>query len=98
MNSPYHEWGDDWPHWKTLYKAENDVCRVVRRFTGCYVFSKEKYGTIRWEGVYPPFWAQRLKIYQYWRLLGEWFLVKTVKRYARLYPEISDELLDDLDW
>jgi hypothetical protein len=46
---PSHDWGDDWPHWNELYKAQKWVREFFERCTGKTLHSKEKYGTIRYE-------------------------------------------------
>lgn len=50
----YHEWGDDWPHWNELYEAETWIANYVHKWTRCRMQSKEKYGTIRYEHIWPP--------------------------------------------
>lgn len=48
----YHEWGDEWPYWKELYRAQKYFCRLYEKCTGKYPSTKEKYGTIRYEFTY----------------------------------------------
>lgn len=50
----YHEWGNDWPHWNELYEAESFIIDYVYKWSRCRLSCKEKYGTIRYEYVYPP--------------------------------------------
>lgn len=52
----YHIWGDDWPHWNELYEAETFIINYVYRYSWCRLSCKEKYGTIRYEHVWPPAW------------------------------------------
>ncbi len=49
-----HSWGDDWPHWNELYEAENYIIAYVSKYSKCRLSSKEKWGTLRYEYVYPP--------------------------------------------
>lgn len=48
----YHEWNDNWPYWPMLYKAENFISAFVRKTSPCFLVSKEKYGTVRYEWVF----------------------------------------------
>ena len=41
-----HTWGDKWPHWSDLYKAEEHLGRELRRYRLPVSQLKEKYGTI----------------------------------------------------
>ena len=45
----YHEWGDEWPHWDTLYEAQRYIGKNTWRYAKIRILSKEKYGTIRYE-------------------------------------------------
>lgn len=51
-----HSWYDDppWPHWNELYEAEDWIAAYVYKWSKCRLQSKEKYGTIRYEHVWPP--------------------------------------------
>ncbi len=49
-----HMWGDDWAHWDELYEAQNYIVKRVRQLSKCRLSCKEKYGTIRYEWLYPP--------------------------------------------
>lgn len=51
----YHIWGDDWPHWAELYEAEEFIINYVYKWSRCSLVSKEKYGTLRYEWLFPPF-------------------------------------------
>lgn len=62
-----HIWGDDWPHWDDLYKAESYISAYVYKYSFCRLMSKEKYGTIRYEYVYPPFSRK------HWRIMVPYF-------------------------
>jgi len=50
--APYHEWGDDWPYWDDLYRAEKFIYTWTYRLAGLRLLSKEKYGTIRYEYLF----------------------------------------------
>ncbi len=58
----YHSWYDDpeWPYWKDLYEAEIYIEKYVRKWSRCNLISKEKYGTIRYEWMFPPGTSVRL--------------------------------------
>lgn len=47
-------WGDDWPHWNELYQAENWIADYVYTYSRCRLQSKEKWGQLRYEHVWPP--------------------------------------------
>lgn len=49
-----HIWGDDWPYWDELYKAQTDIWNTVYRWTRCKILCKEKYGEIRYEHMFAP--------------------------------------------
>lgn len=44
---PRHYWGDEDFDWDSLYKAERELNRIMRRYGRIGVHSKEKYGTLR---------------------------------------------------
>lgn len=48
-----HSWGDGFD-FDRLDRAHNIIYSRVKRLSGCYLMSKEKYGTIRYEHVFPP--------------------------------------------
>ncbi len=50
----YHTWGDDWSHWDELYKAQSYLSKYVYKWSRCRLSCKEKYGTIRYEWMFPP--------------------------------------------
>lgn len=49
-----HDWFDKDFDFEELYKAEHWIAKQVKRLSGCYLLSKEKYGTIRYEHIVPP--------------------------------------------
>lgn len=44
---PFHHWGDNDFDWKALYRAEEEICNILK-YGRVGVHSKEKYGTLRW--------------------------------------------------
>lgn len=54
-----HTWGDEWfdKYGIKLYAAERYLYKFVKYSTGCSLMSKEKYGTIRYEAIFPPYGA-----------------------------------------
>lgn len=49
-----HSWGDDWPHWQELYAANHWISDYVYKWSWCRLQSKEKWGSLRYEYVWPP--------------------------------------------
>jgi hypothetical protein len=43
-----HYWGDDWPYWGDLSKAESIIRFYGKQLAGIGGDLKEKYGSIRW--------------------------------------------------
>lgn len=67
MGEPYHIWGDTWEHWDELYKAEHFIIKYVYKYSKCRLISKEKYGSIRYEHLSPP-WSNKLRIkFPFWK-------------------------------
>ncbi len=93
----YHEWGDDWPYWNELYKAEQYIVKMVYRLSLCRLSSKEKYGTIRYEFLTTPVNYDNI-LYCYWRRYGEWVLKGVVRRASKKFPNVSAEILDDAEY
>jgi len=56
-----HIWGDKDFDWDALYEAQVYIIKYVRRKSRCHLICKEKYGTIRYEWVFPPYGSVRLK-------------------------------------
>lgn len=52
----YHIWGDKWfeENGEDLYRAMNYIWDYTKRWSGCSVMFKEKYGTVRYEFLFPP--------------------------------------------
>lgn len=86
-----HSWGDDWPHWDTLYRAQNWIINTVKKETGSTLLCKEKWGSLRYEHMYEE--PEGID----WDTVRQWkALKKIVYRAIKKWPEIKDELLCDL--
>ncbi len=59
-----HSWGDNWPHWDELYKAEQWIAAYVYKWSWCRLQSKEKWGSIRYEHIWPPAYKRNGPIIQ----------------------------------
>lgn len=111
---PFHIWGDNWPYWDDLYMAEEEMRAYVKRYSGCYLSSKEKYGTIRYENVWTPWHIHQWPIFRglkhrtlfkafyeidnRWREWGKFILRQAIKKAVKKRPHIKAELLDDADY
>ena len=104
-----HIWGDDWPHWNDLYAAEDYIYKLVKLFTRCTLVSKEKYGTIRYEYIFPPqgglcyrSWYKHMWIhswlYYQWQKLGWRVCAWAIKKATRKWPYLTHELVMDFDY
>ncbi len=85
----YHEWSDDHFDWSALHRAQNFIhwfCRPVLK-----VWTKEKYGTIRYEFTYMWGWANS-KYLAKLQLL--WFHVALWLACLR-YRHIAGEIVED---
>lgn len=51
-----HVWGDKWfeKNGQDLDKALTYIFEYVKRLSGCVIILKEKWGTIRYEWIFPP--------------------------------------------
>ena len=51
-----HSWYDKppWPYWQELRDAEEFIQEYVYKKSRCRLFSKEKWGTLRYERILPP--------------------------------------------
>lgn len=52
-----HDWSDDWfkRYGNDLYDAQLYISDYTKRWSRCNLLSKEKYGTIRYEHIVPPY-------------------------------------------
>lgn len=50
----YHDWSDEDFDWKGLNEAQDFIRKYVKTWSRCNVITKEKYGTIRYEWLFPP--------------------------------------------
>lgn len=80
-----HSWGDDWPHWAALYKAQEYFADLYERCTGLRPRTKEKWGTLRYEAVYR--WIENE---EHARLFRE-CIMRTIKK----YPSVAGEVCSD---
>jgi hypothetical protein len=86
-----HYWGDDWEHWDDLRDAEEYISKEMDK-KGYSLSSKEKYGSIRYEGMY-----DRKSKFHYPPLSEGWkVLYEVVKEAIDEYPQLEDELLEDI--
>lgn len=80
-----------------LHKAEAEIIKKVRLFSGCRLTTTEKYGIIRYTGLYLP-----IKRYGFltkvWYRLGMFVTKVAVLTTANKYAKIREEILDDLNW
>lgn len=80
-----HSWGDDWPHWPDLYKAQEYFRNLYERCTGKRPITKEKYGTIRYEWV--ELWIKKedhLRIFR-----------EVIRRTVKKFPKVAGEICSD---
>lgn len=80
-----HSWGDDWPNWDTLYKAENYFGDLYFRCTGKHPQTKEKWGSIRYD--FTCLWIESA---EHCRLFRE-----CIRRTVKKFPEVAGELVGD---
>lgn len=101
-----HYWGDDWEYWGELYEAQNYIYDYVKRWSGCSLYSKEKYGTIRYEHLFVPYtgiyyrgivqkYWQESFIVRIWYKWGRRCMFKAVIKACEKYPNTREELLHD---
>ena len=101
-----HDWGDGWPYWDELWQAETTIVKAVKKYTRCILISKEKYGTIRYEYMFPPYcrvwysnklnrWWQQCWITHLWCKLGFYVAKRVILRILRDKPYLAEELLND---
>lgn len=80
-----HYYGDEWPYWETLYKAENYFGKLYFRCTGKHPRTKGKWGTIRYELTL--WWIEND---EHCRLFRE-----CIKRTVKKFPEVAGEIVGD---
>lgn len=79
-----HEWGDDWPYWNTLYKAQKYFTKFYFKCAGHYPWTKEKYGTIRYEHTFGWITSHR-----------EAFIFReAIRRAVKKFPEVAAEVAE----
>ena len=105
---PYHEWGDEDFDWNSLYEAQSYIFDYVYKYSRCRVITKEKYGTIRYEYIFPPygtlFYRSKLQrlwcrsfLYRLWIKLGKKVLESAVYSACEKYPTVKAEILADFE-
>ncbi len=74
-----HIWGDEWfeKYGDDLYQAERYIRGYVKKWSSCNLITKEKYGSIRYEWIFPPGGAVSWRKFDY--LLAKVFGKKEVK-------------------
>jgi hypothetical protein len=103
-----HMWGDDWPYWPDLENARIFIYKYVKRYSGCRLMSKEKYGTIRYEYVFPPggglfyrTWWQKYwlgsNLYNMWVNFGWKMTARAIRKAVLKWPQLTKELVCDFD-
>lgn len=101
-----HIWGDDWKWWKELYDAQQFIYKYTYRWSLCRLCSKEKYGTIRYEFMFPPFsgifynhwysrWWISSKLHNLWARFGWYICGKAIKKALKKWPQLEKELCSD---
>ncbi len=102
-----HEWGDNDYDWKGLNEAMTFIRSYVRRHSLCTLSMKEKYGTIRYERMMPPyvwrsvpffvanFWFN-CSLYNKWAEYGWSTLVDAIWEAQKKWPHLKDEIMEDL--
>ena len=106
-----HEWGDYDFDFEELYKAQQWIVKWVNRLSGCYLMSKEKYGTIRWEHIIPPgsglcnlrtplrrWWVNRSWLHKKWVRFGWWVTIQVIKKAIKKWPDLKSELVVDFPY
>ena len=72
---PWHHWGSEWfeKHGEDLNDAMRYIHKEMKRRTGCIIFMKEKFGTIRYEYDFVWFWPGEWPIYHYFYPSRLWY-------------------------
>lgn len=101
-----HSWGDGF-NFRKLEEIGVEIQKELERKTFCTLMWKEKYGTLRYEYIFPPYggifitkWWQRIywesKLYCYLQSRAWRKLVKICLKKAKQYPDFEDEILQDI--
>lgn len=104
-----HCWGDEWfnKYGNDLYKAQNFIWDYVKRWSRCNLISKEKYGTIRYECLFPPYsrmylntrlqrwWVNESWLHRKWARFGWYVCARAIKKAIKKWPHLEEELCCD---
>jgi hypothetical protein len=94
-----HQWGDKWfeKNGLELSLAMNYIYTFVKRWSKCSLIMKEKYGSVRYEYLFPPLRGTLYCtwIYRKWVQYGKWILKIAVHRACKKYPAVMREIVDD---
>lgn len=106
-----HDWGDDWfeQYGDDLYRAQRYIYDFTKRWSLCRLCSKEKYGTIRYEWIFPPYggiywnqwysrWWTQSWIYRKWCHFGAYICGVAVKKAVKRWPHLETELCSDFSF
>jgi len=100
-----HTWGDGFD-FEGLHTAGLFIMDYTKRRSLCNLSWKEKYGTIRYEYIFPPFgsfygrnrvhyWWICSRIYNKWAELTWYIVYRGIKKAIAKWPHLKDELLSD---
>ena len=87
----YHTWGDKDFDWDALQDAMDYIFKMTRRATTLIPRMKEKYGTIRYEGMVL---TEEMIDAEYVANMDTF--LKIVKRATKKFPQVAPEIIDDL--
>lgn len=103
-----HDWSDEWfeQYGKDLYEAQQYIHTFTKRWARCNLCSKEKYGTIRYEWVFPPYggiyWVNGYSriwnsswLYRKWTQFGWYVCAIAIKKAIKKWPHLEVELSCD---
>ena len=103
-----HSWGDDWfeKNGADFFEAQNYIYDFTYRWSRCRLSFKEKYGSTRYEWMFPPQGAiyyrntlHRLWVsswlYRKWEQFGWYVCGLAIKRALKKWPQFEVELCCD---
>lgn len=86
----YHVWGDKWPHWDDLNDAVDYIGRYCWALGRIHGYSKEKYGTVRFDVFFSSNWLLRK-----WQQL---VYVAVHLRALKKWPHLREEILSEAEY